>query len=110
MNIFSFGVEFSSEQDRIAHFKKERDKISVKCKCEKTDFFWIKKCLNYECGTCKKRITLKSGTIMQNSDLFFLIWYKMMFLMNVTKKGFYAKEMPKQLGSKRYEPVYSFIF
>lgn len=32
MNIFSFGVEFSSEADCIAHFKAERDKIGVTCK------------------------------------------------------------------------------
>ena len=32
MNIFSFGVEFSSEADCIAHFKAERDKIDLKCK------------------------------------------------------------------------------
>ncbi|VXC32980.1 hypothetical protein CHRYSEO8AT_530035 [Chryseobacterium sp. 8AT] len=48
---------------------------------------------------------MKSGTIMQNSNLSFLIWYKTMFLMSVTKKGFSAKEIQKQLGLKRYEPV-----
>jgi hypothetical protein len=31
MNIFNFGVEFSSEQDCIAHFKSERERIGVKC-------------------------------------------------------------------------------
>ena len=67
MNIFSFGVEFSSEADCIAHFKAERDKVGLKCKCEKTDFFWIKSRLSYECKSCKKRITLKSGTILENS-------------------------------------------
>jgi transposase-like protein len=109
MNIFSFGVEFSSEQDCIAHFKAERDKIGVKCKCGMTDFFWIKSCLSYECKSCKKRITLKSGTIMQNSNLSFLVWYKTIFLMSVTKKGFSAKEMQKQLGLKRYEPVWAMM-
>jgi len=29
-----------------------------------------------------------------------------MFLMSVTKKGFSAKEIQKQLGLKRYEPVW----
>jgi transposase-like protein len=109
MNIFSFGVEFSSEANCIAHFKAERDKIGLKCKCEKTDFFWIKSRLSYECKSCKKRITLKSGTIMENSNLSFLIWYKAMFLMSATKKGFSAKEMQKQLGLKRYEPVWAMM-
>ena len=39
------------------------------------------------------RTSLKSGTIMENSEFVFLIWYKTMFLMSVTKKGFSAKEI-----------------
>ena len=109
MNIFSFGVEFSSEADCVAHFKAQRDKIGLKCKCGKTDFFWIKSRLSYECKSCNKRITLKSGTIMENSNLSFLVWYKAMFLMSATKKGFSAKEMQKQLGLKRYEPVWAMM-
>lgn len=109
MDIFSFGVEFSSEEACILHFKKERDKIGVSCKCGKTDFFWIKSRLSYECKSCKKRITLRSGTIMENSNLSFLVWYKAIFLMSATKKGFSAKEMQKQLGLKRYEPVWAMM-
>lgn len=41
---------------------------------------------------------------MQSSNLSFLIWYKTIFLMTVTKKGFSGKEIQKQLGLKRYEP------
>ena len=109
MNIFSFGVEFSSEEDCIAHFKAERDKIGVFCKCGKTDFFWIKSRLSYECKSCRKRTTLRSGTIMENSNLSFLVWYKAIFLMSATKKGFSAKEMQRQLGLKRYEPVWAML-
>ena len=43
---------------------------------------------------------------MQSSNLSFLIWYKAMFLMSVTKKGFSAKEIQRQLNLKRYEPVW----
>ena len=102
MNIFSFGVEFSSEADCIAHFKAERDKIGVTCKCKNTDFFWIKSRLSYEYKSCKKPNTLKSSAIMENSNLSFLIWYKTIFLISATKKGFSAEAMQKQLGLKRY--------
>jgi hypothetical protein len=46
---------------------------------------------------------------MQNSNLSFLIWYKTMFLMSVTKKGFSARELQRQLDMKRYEPVWAMI-
>ncbi|KPM31508.1 Transposase ISSod11 [Croceitalea dokdonensis DOKDO 023] len=46
---------------------------------------------------------------MQNSNLPFLVWYRAMFLMSTTKKGFSAKEMQRQLGLKRYEPVWAMV-
>ena len=46
---------------------------------------------------------------MQSSNLSFLIWYKTMFLLTATKKGFSSKEIQKQLGLKRYEPVWSMV-
>ena len=109
MNIFSFGVEFSSEQDCRTHFKEERDKIGVVCKCGNTTHYWIKSIWSYECKVCRSRISLRSGTIMQNSNLSFLIWYQTMFMMSATKKGFSSKEIQKQLGLKRYEPVWAMV-
>ncbi len=46
---------------------------------------------------------------MQSSNLSFLIWYKTMFLLTATKKGFSSKEIQKQLGLKRYEPVWFMV-
>lgn len=46
---------------------------------------------------------------MQNSNLSFMTWYKTMFLMTATKKGFSSKEIQKQLGLKRYEPVWAMV-
>ena len=109
MNIFSFGVEFSSELDCRTHFKEERDKIGVVCKCGNTTHYWIESISSYECKVCGSRISLRSGTIMQNSNLSFLVWYKTMFMMTATKKGFSSKEIQKQLGLKRYEPVWAMV-
>lgn len=109
MNLFSFSAHFGTEEDCRSHFKSERDKIGVICKCGCTEHFWIKSRLSYECKNCRSRKSLKSGTIMENSNLSFLIWYKTMFLMSVTKKGFSAKEIQKQLGLKRYEPVWAMV-
>lgn len=109
MNLFSFTAHFGTEDDCREHFKLERDKIGLTCKCGSTEHFWIKSRLSYECKKCRSRTSLKSGTIMENSNLSFLIWYKTMFLMSVTKKGFSAKEIQKQLGLKRYEPVWAMV-
>lgn len=89
--------------------KEERDKIGVEWKCRSKEHFWIKSRWSYECKKCRSRISLRSGTIMQSSNLSFLIWYKTMFLLTATKKGFSSKEIQKQLGLKRYEPVWSMV-
>lgn len=52
---------------------------------------------------------MRSGTIMQSSNLPFLVWYKTMFLLGATKKGFSSKEIQRQLGLKRYEPVWAMV-
>jgi hypothetical protein len=46
---------------------------------------------------------------MQSSNLPFLVWYKTMFLLSATKKGFSSKEVQRQLGLKRYEPVWAMV-
>ena len=110
MNIFSFTAEFDSEESCRNHFKSERDKIGVSCKrCSHTEHYWIKSQWSYECKKCRSRTSLRSGTIMQSSNLSFLIWYKTMFLLTATKKGFSSKEIQRQLGLKRYEPVWSMV-
>lgn len=109
MNLFNFTANFESEESCRNHFKDERDKIGVQCKCGSKEHFWIKSRWSYECKACRKRISLRSGTIMQSSNLSFLIWYKTMFLLTATKKGFSAKEIQTQLGLKRYEPVWAMV-
>lgn len=109
MNIFSFTANFGSEDACRLHFKEQRDKQGVVCKCGHTDFYWIKSRWSYECKSCRSRISLRSGTIMQSSNLPFMTWYKTMFLMTATKKGFSSKEIQKQLGLKRYEPVWAMV-
>ncbi|WP_407485403.1 IS1595 family transposase [Elizabethkingia miricola] len=109
MSIFSFTAHFGSEEACRKHFKEQRDKIGVVCKCGHNEHFWIKSIWTYECKKCRSRTSLRSGTIMQNSNLSFLIWFKTMFLMSATKKGFSTKEIQKQLGLKRYEPVWAMV-
>jgi len=110
MNVFSFTAHFDNEASCREHFKTERDKVGVSCRrCQHDQHYWIKSQWSYECKKCKSRTSLRSGTIMQSSNLSFLVWYKAMFLLSMTKKGFSSKEIQKQLGLKRYEPVWAMV-
>ena len=110
MNLFSFTAHFESEESCRFHFKEERDKYGVTCKrCGCKNHYWLKHKWSYQCKSCGSRTSLRSGTIMENSNLSFLIWYRTMFLMSATKKGFSSKEIQRQLGLKRYEPVWAMV-
>ncbi len=110
MNIFSFGVHFTDERSCRLHFKEQRDREGVVCKrCESTDHYWLQHKWSYQCKSCNSRISLRSGTIMESSKLSFMVWYKTIFLLSTTKKGFSSKEIQRQLGLKRYEPVWAMV-
>jgi len=110
MDIFSFGVHFTDEKSCRLHFKEQRDLEGVVChRCQGTDHYWLKNKWSYQCKGCNARISLRSGTIMESSKLSFMIWYKTIFLLSTTKKGFSSKEIQRQLGLKRYEPVWAMV-
>jgi len=46
---------------------------------------------------------------MESSKLSFMTWYRTIFLLSTTKKGFSSKEIQRQLGLKRYEPVWAMV-
>jgi len=110
VNIFSFGIHFTDEKSCRLHFKQERDKIGVVCKrCKGSEHYWLLNKWSYQCKSCNSRTSLRSGTIMESSKLSFMIWYKTIFLLSTTKKGFSSKEIQRQLGLKRYEPVWAMV-
>lgn len=110
MNIFSFTAHFTDEESCKSHFKAQREKEGIVCKkCGGTKHYWLKNKSMYQCSTCSFRTSLRSGTIMESSKLPFLVWYKTIFLITATKKGFSSKEIQKQLGLKRYEPVWAMV-
>ena len=110
MDIFSFSVHFTDEESCRLHSKQQRYKEGVVCnRCGGTSHYWLKNKWAYQCKSCEARQTLRSGTIMENSNLSFLTWYKTFCLMSATKKGFTSKEIQRQLGLKRYEPVWAMV-
>ena len=107
MKLIEFIEKFPDEQSCRDAFKEYRLKVGVKCrKCGNTEHYWMKTVEQFQCKQCRTRTTLRSGTVMQDSNLSFRIWFVVMHLMTSTKKGFSAKEIQRQLGHKRYEPIW----
>lgn len=110
MSIISFIEQFPDEESCKQKFKEYRDQVGVICsKCGSTDHYWKKDKEQYECKQCKTRTTLKSGTVMHKSKLPFRYWFIAMHLLTATKKSFSAKEIQRQLGHKRYQPIWHMV-
>lgn len=110
MNLFEFTDRFPDESACIAHFKEVRDELGVVCKkCGHSEHYWKRDRESYQCKKCGKRITLKSGTALENSNLPYLHWFKAMHLLTSTKKTFSALEIQRQLNHKSYEAIWTML-
>lgn len=107
MDLLSFHQEFPDEQSCINHFREKRLASGLCCsQCQNKEFTFRNGKRRFYCKSCNKSISLKSGTVMENSNLSFKSWLFCMKYMTMTKKGVSAKEMQRLLGFKRYEPVW----
>ena len=110
MSLINFIEQFPDEASCKQKFKEYRDHVGIVCaKCGGKDHYWKKDKEQYECKSCKTRTTLKSGTVMHKSKLPFRYWFITMHLLTATKKGFSAKEIQRQLGHKRYHPIWHMV-
>lgn len=107
MRILEFFKRFPDEESCKQEFIKFRLDQGVKCKrCKSSNHYWKKKREQWECKNCGFRTTIKSGTVMENSKLTFQYWFIAMHLLSCTKKSFSAKEIQRELGHNRYQPIW----
>jgi len=110
MRILEFYKNYPTEEACREKFKEFRLKVGVKCKkCGSKEHYWKKNREQWECKQCTHRTTLKSGTVMENSKLPFQYWFIAMHLLTSTKKSFSAKEVQRQIGHKRYQPIWAML-
>jgi len=110
MNLLNFVVQYPDEASCRKKFKEYRDRIGVVCPhCGSKEHYWKRDKEQYECKQCRKRQTLRSNTIMHGSQLPFCYWFIAIHLLTSTKKSFSVAELQRQLGHKRYEPIWAML-
>ena len=111
MNLLNFIRRFSEENDCLEYFKAIREKSGVICKkCGHNKHNWLAGKVQFECKQCGNRISIKSGTVMENSKLPIKYWFITIHILTSSKKTFSASELQKQLGYPEYEPVYEMLY
>lgn len=87
-----------------------RDKQVVTCQhCGSHDVVWLESKQQYQCKHCRRRTTLRSGTVMHGSKLPFMYWFIAMHLLTATKRSISAAELQRQIGHKRYQPIWELM-
>ena len=111
MKLVDFFNNYPSEVDCKLKFKEIREKQGVICKKyqSKNDYWWLKSKELYECKKCGFRMSLKSGTVLENSKLPYQYWFIAFHLMTSTKKTLSALEMQRQLGHEYYECIWAMM-
>jgi len=107
MEISKFFINYQDEASCKMFFKQKREQSGVECACcGSLCHYWIEKETRWRCKGCGKGISLKTGTVIENSNLGYKVWLWALYLMSLTKKGFSALEMQRLLGHSRYESVW----
>lgn len=111
MKLIEFFNNYPNEAECKAKFKAIREIQGVVCKHCKTkdEYWWLKSKEQYECKKCGFRMSVKSGTVMENSKLPFQYWFIAFHLMTSTKKTISALEMQRQLGHDYYECIWTMM-
>jgi len=110
MNLLHFIEQFSDEVSCKSHMKKTRSKEGIICKkCQSKKHYWLKSKWMWQCSDCGFRTTLRSGIMMENSNLPIRTWSLAMAFMTYSKKGVFAAELQRQFNHSRYTTLWSLM-
>jgi len=75
MKLLEFYKHFPDKSSCKQHFKTHRQKEVIFClKCKGTNHNWVKIKVMFECKFCRYQMSLKKGTLMENSKLKYKIY------------------------------------
>lgn len=110
MKLIDFSKRFDSEEACEKHLRAIREKEGIVCpKCGGKKHYWNKAKNSWYCSSCMHETTLTSGTVMHGSKLPLMYWFIAIHLLTSTKKTISALEMQRQLGHKRYQPIWEMM-
>ena len=110
MKFFEFEKFYPNEATCKAKFREVREKQGVVCrKCGCTRYYWKSSKEMFQCAKCEHRQGLRAGTVMHSSKLPFRYWFITMHLLTATKNSFSAAELKRQIGHKRYQPIWELL-
>lgn len=90
---------FPNEQSAVDHFTAIRWKNGAYCPaCGSTKVYHFADLRTHKCGDCRKRFSIKVGTIFEDSKIELRKWMMAVWLVTSHKKGIASTQLAKDIG------------
>ncbi len=110
MELRAFFEKYPNESFCIEELKNKRLQNGLICKkCNHHEHSFRKVDLKFQCKKCGNRLGLRSGTVMENSNLPISYWMIGIELLTLSNKKISILKMQYLLGHKRYEPIWLMV-
>ena len=107
MELRAYFEKYSDEATCIEELKNKRLENGLLCrKCGHDVHSFRQNDLKFQCRKCGSRISLRSGTVMENSNLPIRYWMICIELMTLSHRRISILKIQYLLGHKRYEPIW----
>ena len=97
--LFQMMAVFPDEQSAIDHFTAIRWKEGAYCPhCGSVKVYHFSDGRNHKCGACRKRFSIRVGTIFEDSKIGLRQWMMAIWLITSHKKGIASTQLAKDIG------------
>ena len=94
MNLLDFYRQYPDESSCEEALRRFRERHGLFCsRCGGLRLSWNPSHRSWTCMDCKHEMTLRSGTVMQGSNLPIRDWFAAMYLLTATKRAISSKEI-----------------
>ena len=98
-NLMQMMAAFPDEQSAIDHLRAIRWADGAYCPhCGSTKVYHFSDDRTHKCGDCRKRFSIKVGTIFEDSKLPLRKWFMAVWLITSHKKGIASTQLAKDIG------------
>ena len=98
-NLMQMMAAFPDEQAAIDHFTSIRWKHGVFCPhCGSTKAYHFSDKRTHKCGNCRKRFSIKVGTIFEDSKVELRKWIMAIWLVSSHENGIASTQLAKDIG------------
>lgn len=90
---------FDDEETCIQYLEALRFRDGDFCPhCSHEKIYRFIDCKTYKCAKCKKKFTIRTGTIFESSKIPFQTWFLAIYLLSTSKKGISSIQLASQIG------------